>query len=92
LKKLAKCLEWKPSAKQDYLGSIFCIIPKSDLTLLDSFQESLDNILQDLLNHGAENGLNQHLSEAAYFLSVLRKSISPSVEKISRDLRKALLN
>lgn len=92
LKRFGKSLQLEKPNNSKSLGEVVAYIPFNDLSLLYSFQKAFDNTLQDLLNHGAEHTLSKQLSEAAYFISLMRQAISPSLEEIGNDLRKSIFN
>ncbi len=92
LKWLNKCICLESVDLKGNWGNIVVNVPKQDLSLVQSFQDALDRVLMDLLNSGSEQGLSIELSEACYFLTLVRKALTPSLSAITKDIRNSLFN
>jgi hypothetical protein len=92
LKWLSKCLVLEQGPKDGALANVVISIPNNDFQLLEAFQDSLDRVLSDLFVIGAERGLDATYCEVGFFLSVLRKAVTPSLKDLTGDIRKSLLN
>lgn len=76
LKWLKKCLTVEEPKKGLDLRNVVIQIPENDPNLWQAFQDSLDKVFQEFFVHGSEHTLSKELSDAGFFLVLLRKSLT----------------